>query len=200
MLNKYINCIMFIEGNSGICGQTPWGRILFHQCSCICMCGYEYVSMSMCMLSKGFCCERNVLFTFPLLMSFPENLLFLFTERQRAWPEWDKRRERERERHSKHLKPSQSWETMQKHYGCRFVCVRLCFGDVCMCVWVCKTAVVHPKWHIPIKSSHWFDSGVCKVVFCVCVCAHQARGETNFSPWFWCLLLCDVLYINNMFL
>lgn len=98
-----------------------------------------------------------------------------------------------RERHSKHLKPSQSWEAMQKHYGCRFVCVRLCFGDVCMCVWVRKTAVVHPKWHIPIKSSHWFDSGVCKVVFCVCVCAHQARGETNFSPWFWCLLLCDVL-------
>lgn len=108
--------------------------------------------------------------------------------------------ERERERHSKHLKQSQSWETMQKHYGCRFVCVKLCFGDVCTCVWVCKTAVVHPKWHIPIKSSHWLDSGVCKVVFWVRVCAHQARGETNFSPCVWCLLLCDVLYINNMFL
>lgn len=188
-----------MEGNSGICGQTPWGRILFHQCSCICMCGYEYVSMSMCMLSKGFAVKE--MFYSRFLSWCPFLRIYFFCLPRDNEPDLNEtsgERERERERHSKHLKPSQSWETMQKHYRCRFVCVRLCFGDACMCV--CKTAVVHPKWHIPIKSSHWFDSGVCKVVFCVCVCAHQARGETNFSPWFWCLLLCDVLYINNMFL
>lgn len=43
MLNKYINCIMFMEGNSGICGQTPWGWILFRHTHSIWICEYVYV-------------------------------------------------------------------------------------------------------------------------------------------------------------
>lgn len=180
-----------MEGNSGICGQTPWGRILFHQCSCICMCGYEYVSMSMCMLSKGFAVKE--MFYSRFLSWCPFLRIYFFCLPRDNEPDLNETSgERESERGTVNI-----WNQANHERQCRST------TGADLYVWgsaLCKTAVVHPKWHIPIKSSHWFDSGVCKVVFCVCVCAHQARGETNFSPWFWCLLLCDVLYINNMFL